>query len=428
MTVSGGEWTACPGEYWVAVTVDGPAVLTGAGATATELGGGRVGRILDVRADFELVGVTLSRGTSTLDGGLVHVRNADFLASGVTFIGGEAQRGGAVAGSYSAPATLRVEDSTLNFGTSALGGGCVYVEGPVDVEITRSEFAGCSANGGDGGSVHGVGAGTLVVEDTSFGLSYAAARGGSIDWEGDAVTIVGSNFIQSFTGGDGGAVAADATTVSISDSAFYDSCFAGGDGGALWLAWTDTAAVERSSFIDSQARVGRGASIAAYGAEGSTLSLLDLTVEDGLANVGGAVYVSTASVTVLGGLYARNDAMNGGAFFVRDSPLAAFGIGARIEDNVATSRGGGVYAVSSNVTVTGDDTALDGFRRNSAEFGGAIDYDPGTGQTLTASTADFGEEADDNEATPGRDVFVRSFAAGFGDGASFVCDNTERCY
>jgi len=427
VTVSSGEWAVCEGEFWVTATVEGRAVLAGAGQGLTVLRAHNEARILDVRAELELVDLTLSEGYSEADGGAVFVTDADFSARNVTFDYGTAQRGGAVAGSYTAPARLLLED-TLMVGPSGVdGGGCVYVEGPVDVSIARSELAFCFAEAGNGGAVYGADAGTLVVEDTTFTLAYAGGDGGSVAWQGDAVTISAGTFAQSSAAGDGGAVAATAATVSIADSSFIDACYAGGDGGAVWLSWTDAAAVERTYTTYARA-VGNGGGIAAYGAAGSTLSLLDLTLEDGDAASGGAVYASTASIAVDGGSYVRNEATDGGAFLIDGAPLAAFGVGARVEDNVASSRGGGLYAVSSSVTVTGDETTLDGFRRNASEFGGAICYEPGAGQTLTAYTADFGEEEDDNVAPNGDDVYIFGYEGNYGDGESFVCDDTDGCY
>lgn len=427
VTVSSGEWTVCEGEFWVTATVEGRAVIGGAGEGLTVLRAGNDARILDVRAELELVNLTLSQGYSAADGGAVYVTDADFTARDVTFNFGTAQRGGAIAGSYSAPARLRLEDTFMSGPSGVDGGGCIYVEGPVDLSIARSELAFCFAEAGNGGAVYGVDAGTLVIEETTFTLAYAGGDGGSVAWQGDAVTISAGAFVQSSAAGNGGGVAATADTVSIADSSFIDVCYAGGDGGAVWLSWTDTAAIERTYTTYARA-VGNGGGIAAYGAEGSTLSLLDLLMEEGDAASGGAVYASTASIAVDGGSYVRNEATDGGAFLVEYSPLTAFGVGARVEDNIASFRGGGLYALSSSVTVTGDETTLDGFRRNASEFGGAICYEPGEGQTLTAYTADFGVDEDDNVSPNGGDVYVLGEEARYGDGESFVCDDTDGCY
>jgi len=428
VSVTEGEWSVCEGRFYVMPTVEGAAVVTGRGMDVTSLDARDAGRVFDVRADLALRDLTLQRGETAGDGGLVSITDANFLASDVRFEGGAALRGGAVAGTYTTPRTLTLEDAEMSAASANGAGGCVFVEGPVDLVVTRSFLGLCFASAGGGGAIHGSSAGDLTVTEGTFELDAATASGGAIEWETAAgdVAVAASTFGQPAAGGDGAALAITAANVRITDTTFNDG-YADGDGGAVRLAWTDAALVETSSF--SFNRSFRGGALAGFGGTGAPLSLVGTTMNGNEGYAGGAVYVSGAALSVEGGVYTDNIAVDGAGFMAESCPSLAFEAGTLVAGNVASFRGGGLYAVGTAVTITGDSALDDGFLANEATFGGGVCYEPDAGQALEAVNADFGVFEDDNIASgEGRDIYNLGVAASYGDGATFVCDSSGGCY
>jgi hypothetical protein len=132
---------------------------------------------------------------------------------------------------------------------------------------------------------------------------------------------------------------------------------------------------------------------------------------------------------VVGGAEGAEEAVDGAGFMAESCPSLAFEAGTLVAGNVASFRGGGLYAVGTAVTITGDSALDDGFLANEATFGGGVCYEPDAGQALEAVNADFGVFEDDNIASgEGRDIYNLGVAASYGDGATFVCDSSGGCY
>ncbi len=419
-----GDWSVCAGTFYVALTITGDTRIEGAGRATTVLSGGDVGRVVDAQAPIEIVGLTLRDGEVDGDGGIVAIRDADARFESVELSGGMAARGGALAGTWTAEATVTLVDVLVTGNLAEGPGGGFYLEGPVDLTIEDSAFRTNAAL--EGGAIRATGAGALDLELATFELDSSLGAGGAVLWEGTGdARLVDVTAASNAAEGDGAGLHVTAADITVEGGTFQENTSLGA-GGGLRLQWTGAASVTGATFSTNEAFLGAG--IAGYGEAGGALTVADVTMSGGTAYSGGGAYFLDSAVLIEGGLLSGNTAEEGAALTVEGCPSVEIGPGTRIEDNTAAFRGGGLLALGSTVTVTGDLSALDGFRRNEAEFGGAICYELDADDTLAAVDADFGVDADDNYARlDGPDLYTPGRQERVGDGESFVCGYDADC-
>jgi hypothetical protein len=101
-------------------------------------------------------------------------------------------------------------------------------------------------------------------------------------------------------------------------------------------------------------------------AEVTTLTLENLTFQDGGSDEGGAVYSDDAEVIILNSTFTGNDAFLGGGVFAFDSLMAI--VNSTFFDNSAVEDGGGVANEGSELVITNDT-----FDANSTKSGSGAD-------------------------------------------------------
>jgi Ca2+-binding RTX toxin-like protein len=293
-------------------------------------------------------------------------------------------------------------------------------DGPGAVLLTGGTFSGCSVNPlngytGHGGAIETYG-GMLSVQDAVFSGNSAngtgaaggamalmfsnntvsggtftrntAYFGGAIQQNGGGMTVSGALFDGNATAGDptadyapgGGAIEIhNGATASISGSTF--SANVSRSGGAIYNDTYNTAASEASvdgCIFDANSVDYQGGAIYNY----AVLTIADSvfsgnsvieTESNSYTSFGGAVAnTKNGSLTVTGGTFSANSAVQGGAIatFIDygSSDAASLTVsGASFDSNIATY-GGGIYiqtGMADSTSISGSD-----FSGNAASYGG----------------------------------------------------------
>ena len=280
----------------------------------------------------------------------------------------------------------------------------------VHVTLNDVDFSGnnAGANPGNGGVVHVTGFADVVVEGGTFDANQAI-EGGAL-WNNQGTTsVTNATFSNNQANGadadqGGGAIYVNAGNVVVTDSRFInntvgdtDDDMSSASGGAI-VANADTElSVSNSRFSGNAARRAGGA-IEVLAGTSTTLDNVTASDNDAGGNPGNGGFLHVTGdgdVDVIGGVFADNDATEGGAFWNNQGEMSIRG--ASIVDNDAdgadaTQGGGAIYAETA---AEGSDTAgtltIFGTRiagnsaSGAAGSGGGILLSPGAVATITAS-------------------------------------------
>ncbi|MGB9977628.1 beta strand repeat-containing protein, partial [Methanobacterium sp.] len=272
--------------------------------------------------------------------------------------------------------TLTVNNSVFKDNT-ALGGGAITNIG--NLTVINSTFLNntvISTNDSTmGGAIFNIG--NLSVKNSNFTNNVAVTSAGDSNvTAGGAISNMG---ILNITG-------------SIFTHNKANSINAIGIGGAI--SNTGKMDVSNSKFINNDAS-GDGNSMGGAISNYGTITFKNSTFSGNIADYGGAIYNYNGNISITGGNFTANTAINGGVIvnygnlnisgsnFLNNTANGA-------EDN---SMGGGVIANIGNLTVTGST-----FTGNIADYGGAISNFGGTStkpvkissSTFTHNTANTG--------------------------------------
>lgn len=311
-------------------------------------------------------------GAVTLDGGgatrMFEINNAARLLnvtlSGLTFQNGDAtgSEGGAIRITDDEVVTIRSSNFT---GNTADSGGALYSDGGI-IQIVSTTFSANTASDDDGGAISIDGPVTLSIQNSIFtGNSSTNEDGGAIYIDGaNGVIIQGATFAGNTAGEDGGAIAMERTSGSVLiENTSLTGNIAVNQGGALYLA-------------------------ALY--SGSTFSIVNSTISQNSANVGGGARFSdvAGTLSVNGSNFTDNTAVDGAGFFVDNSGFATLieVANSQITGNAATSDAGGIYFYMFAGSVTITNSVISG---NTADGdGGGISvfyYDGGSNNAVNVS-------------------------------------------
>lgn len=287
----------------------------------------------------------------------------------------------------------------------------------VRVTLNGVEFSGNDAgmNPGNGGALHVTGGGDIRIDGGAFS-DNTAVEGGALWNNGgtmhvDGVAFTGNTATGPAANQGGGAIYGESNggTLVIEDSRFaenragaddsdqMDGADSASSGGAILASTGTTLRVRDSSFRMNAARRAGGAIEVLAGTE-TTLDNVTATGNDAGMNPGngGVVHVTgDGDVDVNGGIFARNTAVEGGAFWNNQGDMAFDGVS--IVNNEATGDGadqggGGIFAEaeandgegSGTVTIQNSRIAMN---RASGEAGsgGGLLVSPGADADITDS-------------------------------------------
>ncbi|MES1930672.1 extracellular nuclease [Salinisphaera dokdonensis CL-ES53] len=320
-------------------------------------------RILTNQATLTLNGMTLING----------------MVEGSGDDGANSRSGGAILND--AGGVLTVNGGAMNNNTSDRAGGAIEevsgaAAGTTAVTLNGVDFSGNDAgmNPGNGGVLHVTGTGDVVVDGGTFD-GNTAVEGGALWNNGGTMSVTGAMFTaNTATGGTadagddtaqgGGALFGNTAggTLDVADSTF-DGNSAMGDvssGGAIFVNNGAILLLSNSTLTNNTANRAGGA-IELRGGSSATLEQVDAemntanTTAGGGGGNGGVVHVTgDATVDVSGGVYARNTAIEGGAFWNNQGTMTLDGVNVVANDATgadASQGGGGIFAETNDAGV-----------------------------------------------------------------------------
>ena len=331
-------------------------------------------------------------GTVTITGNVTIDRNR---ATGAAGSGG---------GVFNFGGTLVIDGATISRNSANRAGGGIEDFGDDDddtdvtlTNVTLSENAISNAAPGNGGGFHSGGGDAVITGGLVTG--NVAVEGGGL-WSSGTITVTGTAITRNTGTGDeaangGGGFYSEGSTATFSEVGFEDNRATGtsGSGGNV-LVNGGTFTMTGGELDEGHAnRAGGGIEIAAGTA---TLNDVSVTMNDAGANPGngGGLHAGgNTTVTVNGGRFTENTAIEGGALWSADV-LNVNGTG--IKGNTATGTqaikgGGGLFNQAGTITLTDvifeENTAVEG-----SGSGGAIFNNGGT-LTMTGGEVDENRSA-----------------------------------
>ncbi len=307
--------------------------------------------------------------------------------------------------------SITVRGLALSGGYHPDAGGAIDSEGPVTLHCT---FMHDNHAGSQGGAIRLYGSG-LTVTDSIFAGNSASDDGGAIMmYDGGALHVERSMFLNNESGYSGGAIIAtgrESGLTTLIDVSFVGNT-SGYEGGAITIdGWeVQTLQLERARFLDNEADYGGGA-IASSGWASNILSIVDATFsgnsagyEGGAASIGGwsdqTAYMERVHFT-------DNDASYGGGALAIGSWAhdQVQLVDVMLQDNSAGNGGGAIQAQSWDETTLELQNVL--AIGNSAPEGGAIDIDPHLSAWISVQDSSFIENTGDGAA-----IMVGSWGSG----------------
>lgn len=259
-----GRLAVCSGTFFVRLTLGGAAITVEApsGPTLTALSGGGVGTPLRVEgATAQVLGLTLTGGLAEYGGGLACEGGSLTLEDGVLSGNHATLAGGGLYLHAGCAATVR--DVTVRGNTSDLhaGGGLVDNASLSGGPLTLSDNQAASTAGG----LYLLGS-TLEL-DQALLEANTARRGGALALTESSATLRDCAVQHNTANADGGAVYADAATLTLEACTFSQNS-APNAGGGLLLFNSSAATFTGGTVQSNEATLGGGA----YVALDSTLS------------------------------------------------------------------------------------------------------------------------------------------------------------
>ncbi|MBS64018.1 MAG: hypothetical protein CMN27_13870 [Salinisphaera sp.] len=352
-------------------------------------------RIFTNQGNLTLNGLTLVNGMATTSGGDADARSGGAILNddgGVLTV-----NGGAMNNNTADRAGGAIEEAS---GATAAGDDDDSANDNVRVTLNNVNFSGNNAgmNPGNGGALHVTGSGDIVVNGGTFNANIAE-EGGALWNNGGTLTVSGASFTQNRANGTeadmgGGAIFGQVGgangTVVVSDSTFVSNMAGNSDdnessasGGAILAGDGTTLTISYSVFRMNTARRAGGA-IEVLAGSTTTLDNVTATGNDAGASPGNGGFLHVTGdgdIDVTGGLFARNTAVEGGAFWNNQGTMTLDGVS--IVNNEATGvdatqGGGGIYAEgndmgdSGTLTITASRIAMNRASGTSGSGGGIL--------------------------------------------------------
>lgn len=369
----------------------------------------------------------------------IFVNQGNLTLNGLTLVNGVATTAGGDADARSGGAILNddggmltVNGGAMNNNTADRAGGAIEEASGVssdddddddsdddsdNVRVTLNDvdFSGNDAgvNPGNGGALHVTGSADIVVNGGTFD-GNTAREGGALWNNAGTMSIDDATFTANTATGaaadqGGGALFGESTggTIIVTDSLFANNSVGSDDvdqedgsdslasGGAILSSDNTTLSVSDSRLTNNSARRAGGV-LEVRGGSSTTLDNVTASGNDAGMNPGngGVVHVTgDADVDVVGGVYANNTAVEGGAFWNNQGEMSFDGVsivGNTATGDDATQGGGAIYAETNDAgedsgTLTIINTRISGnMASGTSGSGGGILVAPGA----TANIAD----------------------------------------
>ena len=333
----------------------------------------------------------------------IHIHNCKFWSN-------EAFQYGAVIGLFNS--TLIINKCLFHHNSVRDYAGALYVEALSAVSISKSGFYENEANSGGAMIVRSYS--SAVVNETVFCNNYATINGGSIIVLTANLTLRRSLLCNNSAGNRGGAIDAgpsENTSLNIHECEFSNNFVKNLGGGAINAEYTGGANVimiVRCLFMQNSVSIGIGGALlvssneviidhcsflhngvlqAAGGAIAVTQSNVyfrnTCELSQNLASYGGAIYAIDSTIEVgknVQIMFNSAFVLGGGAWLQYSKLTLRYSAILDVVNNTASTKGGGIYATNSRITVLlNREFDLDSIRgsavsltNNSAKLGGGV--------------------------------------------------------
>lgn len=316
-----------------------------------------------IRTTFGNNSATASTAESGKGGAVLVREYCTFNADNCTFDGNSASGyGGAIY--IDTNGTADVSDSTFNGNSTGSGdGGAIYANKNVILDITGTEFTG-NTSSGTGGAVYANTNATLTVDGSLFDGNTSVGIGGAYYSNSAAATMTDTDFTNNSTTGTsawyGGAIYTNGTSrLTMTECEFRGNNNTHGTGGAICVRGTGSLELDGCLFEENYT-AGVGGAVHVFGI---TATIKNTTFNNNRSNTtGGALQIGkdendNSSATVTDCTFSGNNAVGGGAIYVKKGASADI-TGTALTANTAGSTGGGAVYTEAGTTLNISDSTL----------------------------------------------------------------------
>ncbi|PTY01672.1 hypothetical protein DB346_11615 [Verrucomicrobia bacterium LW23] len=395
---AGGNVYLTAGTYTQSgINISKAVTITGAGSDATIIDGGgtAVSGILDIDVapadQVNLIGLGITRGNSTQNGGGILVRGGSFSMVDSRIYGNQTSAsGGGIALRNSVSATL--SNVVIESNQAAAGGG-IYAEVP-QLSISNSRIANNTATNDYGGGVRlASGVSTANFNNTTIFGNSAVVEGGGIYSQAADLTLVNSTVSTNTAQRGGGIFVADsAGSYNLGlRSSIVELNVATNRGSGIYAGQNSVTLIDNTQVRNNGDTISSGEGGGVYVNAGTVTIQNNSAFTSNIGTVGGGIYADAANVSITSSTFNTNSARfgRGGGIYSRLSTLTLAGV--TMHGNTSASAGGGIEANSGGALIISGST----FRNNQSIGTGGGGVFSNTGVTLDLSTSLF-----DNNSAP----------------------------
>ena len=308
-------------------------------------GGGVFNDGTDVNASLTILNSTLLENTANGDGGGIKNQHGTVTATDAIFTNNSARHGGGILNyGISDTVSLVILDSKFTGNSATINGGGIANYGGI-AELSNSKFLQNTAICGgaivnDGSSTPA----TLTALGSTFSENSATDNGGAIINYNGSMAVQDASFSSnsaSFGGGIFNYSAGGQTTLTVSDSTFFNNTITN-DGGGIANYGGDVY-VANTTFLNNAANIGAGIHSAL-----GTLAVERAIFACNTATYGGGIFsdgkTGTATLDVSNSIFSNNVAIVGGAILNDGfNGVAEVTVtNSTITGNLAADKGGGI--------------------------------------------------------------------------------------
>ena len=314
--------------------------INGPGASVLAISGNNTSRVFAIKADLNvsISNLTLKDGRNSCCGAGIVMTQGVLTISNVTFSNHTAVSGGAIYNNSSPGLTggeLTIVGSTFNNNLAMEWGGAISNVDTGIVTIEDSIFTGNSAQY-DGGAINNIG--KLTINNSTLSDNSSLKSGGGLYNNGGTVTVNNSTVSGNVAVGGssyfpgGGGICSKYGTLTVSNSALFGNS-TGGHGGAIQIQRTTVDPLLKSSLaVINSTLSGNSAGNSGGGIINvdSILTIVNSTVSGnsvggGTVGYGGAIAntgnLLISDATVINNTVSGNSAGTGGGFFLNSGSL-----------------------------------------------------------------------------------------------------------